>query len=399
MKSFETSLGGKSAGNLLRCLCLLWMAGLAMRIAILAVPPVIPAIHNDLRLSETEVGLLIGLPLMVFAVAAVPGSLLVSRLGPAFTVVVGLIIAGFAAAARGGATDVATLYAATLVMGFGTAVMQPAMPALVRELLPERLNLGTAASTNGMLVGTTLPPALTLPLVLPLLGQSWRVDLVVWATLLLVAALLILLLRPPSLGSAEPVSSGVRGWWPDWKNPLIWLLGIVFGCNNSIYFTANAFLPDYLAHLGESELVGPALTCVNGAQLVASFVLMPIADFVLGRRWPYLVVGPVAFLALCGIVLLDGYWIVFCAGVVGFAIAVVFVMMLAAPPVLARPGEVHRVAAGMFTISYSCGVAIPAVSGALWDLTGVAWSTFVPLGVCAVTMTVCGVRLSGLRPR
>jgi hypothetical protein len=41
--------GGPYAGRLLRLLCLLWLAGLAMRVTVLAVPPVIPLIHRDRR--------------------------------------------------------------------------------------------------------------------------------------------------------------------------------------------------------------------------------------------------------------------------------------------------------------------------------------------------------------
>ena len=52
-----------------------------MRETLLVVPPVIPLIHEDLRMSETQIGLLIGLPLALFAIAAVPGSLLVARGG------------------------------------------------------------------------------------------------------------------------------------------------------------------------------------------------------------------------------------------------------------------------------------------------------------------------------
>ena len=36
---------------------LLWLLGAALRITLLAVPPVIPVIQADLRLSGTEIGL------------------------------------------------------------------------------------------------------------------------------------------------------------------------------------------------------------------------------------------------------------------------------------------------------------------------------------------------------
>jgi hypothetical protein len=44
--------------------------------------------------------------------------------------------------------------------------------------------------------------------------------------------------------------------------------------------------------------------------------------------------------------------------------------MLAMPALLAPPGDVHRVAGAMFTISCSLAVITPVLSGLAWDLTG-----------------------------
>jgi CP family cyanate transporter-like MFS transporter len=71
----------QTRADLVRLLALLWLGGVASRMPILAIPPVIPLIHDDLHLSETAVGFLIGLPLGMFALAAVPGSLFVARPG------------------------------------------------------------------------------------------------------------------------------------------------------------------------------------------------------------------------------------------------------------------------------------------------------------------------------
>ena len=93
-----------------RHLCLLWLVGMSTRITILAVPPMIPSIRDDLRMSETEVGLLIGLPVLTWALAAIPGSLLIARLGATFTLAAGLALTGLAAAGRGAAPDIWTLF-------------------------------------------------------------------------------------------------------------------------------------------------------------------------------------------------------------------------------------------------------------------------------------------------
>jgi CP family cyanate transporter-like MFS transporter len=175
----------------------------------------------------------------------------------------------------------------------------------------------------------------------------------------------------------------------------VWLLGLTFGANNSMYFGANAFVPDYLVSHGRADLIGPALACLNGAQLVASLLLMPVATKL--QRWralPYLVFGPVSLVAVIGLVFSSGVGIVVWAFVIGFSTAITFAVMLALPPMLSRPGDVHRTAAGMFTISYSCAVIIPTLSGGLWDLTGVPWTVFIALGFCALAQTTLGVALS-----
>src|SRR5262249_1700451 len=101
----------------LTALLLLWLAGVALRLTILAVPPVIPLIHDELNLSATEIGILTGLPSMLFAIAAVPGSLLIARLGIRAALVVGLAVTAVGRALRGAPLDLTWLYALTIPLG------------------------------------------------------------------------------------------------------------------------------------------------------------------------------------------------------------------------------------------------------------------------------------------
>ena len=45
---------------------LLWLAGVGLRLTILAVPPVIALMQADLGLSGTQIGILSGLPVILF---------------------------------------------------------------------------------------------------------------------------------------------------------------------------------------------------------------------------------------------------------------------------------------------------------------------------------------------
>jgi CP family cyanate transporter-like MFS transporter len=373
-------------------LVLIWLAGMGMRLPILAVPPVLPNIRLELGMSETEVGALMGLPLALLAIAAIPGSLLIARLGITFTTVLGLIITAVASAARGATEGVISLYAATIVMGVGIAVMQPAVPPLLRSALPTRIGLGTAVFTNGNLLGATIAVALTIPVVLPLVGQSWRLALFVWSLPVALTAALFALMAP-RLGGSSGAPSVPGRWWPDWKSPTIWLLGLTFGSNNSIFFGVNAFLPDYLTHFGRADLITEALSAISVAQLAVTFGMILLAEHMYRRVWPFLVFGPAALIGLIGMIFSSGYGLVGFIALTGAATAVTFVMTLALPPVLSAPGDAHRTAAGMFTISYTCGVLVPIISGALWDLTGIPEMAFLPIGLCTVTLTLLGTAL------
>jgi len=375
-----------SRGYLLKCVALLWLAGVALRLTVLAVPPVIPQIHTDLHLSETQVGILTGLPQVLFACAAVAGSLLIARLGAARTLVIGLVLSALASALRGAVPAVPPLYAATIVMAFGVAIMQPALPPLTRQWLPDRVGFATAVYSNGLLIGEILPTALTILFVLPLIGESWRLDFLVWSIPAALIAFLVAAFAPRSPEPGE--SANARRWWPDWRDGLIWRLGLMLGSITSMYFGSNAFIPDYLRHIGQPDLIGPALTSLNLGQLPASLLLLAVAGQIERRTWPYTLCGVLCLASVLGLVFAPPVGIIAAAGLLGFAAGGTFVLMLALPPLISPPEDVHRVAAAMLTIAYACAVIVPILSGLAWDLTGYGALAFLPIGACAVLVLI-----------
>ena len=387
--------GSPPRARLLTALTLLWLAGCALRLTILAVPPVIPAIHDELALNATQIGILTGLPSMLFAFAAVPGALLIARLGVTAAMVVGLALNALGGALRGALPDVYWLYAMTIAMGGGVAIMQVTMPPAVRAWAPQRIAFSTALYTNGLIVGEILPVALMLPLVLPLTG-TWQWAFAFWSVPVAIIALLVLALAPRAAATgAAPAAR--RRWWPDWRSSLIWRLGIMLGTVNAMYFTTNAFLPDYLNNHGEGAWISAALTGLNLGQIPASALLLLFAKWLELRAWPYVVCGLICSAATAGIVFGSGVVVVAAATLIGVAAAGILILVLALPPLLAPADDVHRVTAAMFTISYSCAVIVPVISGLSWDLSGIAGSAFVPVALCGVLLAVLAPSINHVR--
>jgi CP family cyanate transporter-like MFS transporter len=372
---------------------LLWLAGNGLRLTILAVPPVIAMIRDDLHLSATEVGLLSSIPPAMFAIAALGGSLLVSHLGVRSAMVGGLALVAIGSALRGVSANFVALLATTIVMSSGVALMQPIMPTAVRQWLPTRIGLGTALYTNGLLVGEILAVLLTFPVVLPLVDGNWRWSLLAWSIPIAVIAVVVHVFAPRPAPSQVARAKAPHKWLPDWHAGLVWRLGALFCCINATYFNVNAFIPIYLASKGRPDLIASTLLALNLGQLPASVLLLGAAGRLERRAWAYIACGALSLAGVGGIVFMIGPYTMVWAALVGFAIAAALILGLTLPPLLCHPEDVARTSAGTFLLSYGGAVVLALISGALWDTTGIPALAFVPMALCALAMAAIAVRM------
>lgn len=364
---------------------LLWLLGIDLRLTILAVPPVLPLIHRDLDLDEQMVAALTGLPVLLFGIAAVLGSLLIARVGARRTLIVGALVVAAGSAFRGVGPSISILFIMTTVMGLGVAVMQPALPTLVNQWFVTRVPLATAVYANGLLVGETLAAGLTIPFVLPLARGSWEATFVIWSAPVLATALLVALFTPHT--KVETEAAHVP-WWPNWRDIRTWQIGLMQGGGSALYFGCNAFLPDYLHAIRRPELVAAGLATLNTSQLPASVFIMLFGNRLAGRRWPYLVMAPIGLAGLAGLLVPIAGTIIVSLSLIGFAAACMLILTLALPPLLAREEDVHRLAAGMLALSYTLTFLVPYLGGAVWDATRIAAAALLPGAVGALMVVL-----------
>lgn len=362
---------------------LLWLSGLYLRVPILVAPPLAPFIGQELGLSQAITGALTTLPILMLAIGSMPGSLSIARIGPRNTLFFAMLVMIIGSAGRSLAPDASMLLLASAIMGLGIAMMQPSLPALLpRWLEPKHLALGSAIYMNGMLMGEFIGAGITLPVLMPLLDNSWRGTFVAWSLpALFVAAALFL----PRRDFDKPVRK--PAWLPDWRNPLTLRIGLLLGMSGSMFFGLNAYMGNLLEQQEHFELLADALFWYNFAQVVASLIMLKMARYWVGRKGPIITAAVIAVCGTLGTVFLTGWWMIISATAMSVSAGTLLIMLVALPPMLVTPLETGRLSAGNFLVGYTVAFTVPMIGGLLADWSGDArHAVLVILAYCVLTL-------------
>jgi len=400
----RSALGGST---LLLVAVLVFAANLRGPLA--ALGPVVGEVATELALSPAAVGLLTGLPVLCFALAAPLASGLVARAGVGWAVTGALVVIVAGTVLRSAAGFTAAL-AGTLLIGVAITIGNIAVPVVVRRDFPLAIAGVTGAYTAAMNLGAMATTALTAPLASAL---GWRRGLAAWGLLALAALALWLVaavvrrkaraLPAPSLPSAPgspsavstastsvadsaPGSGSAPGAAPApaspdardgpappvLRRPFVWLLAGVFGMQSFGYYGMTAWLPELLADV---LLLDPAGAGGAAAPFQAAAVVSALAvPVALARRVPARVVFLVLvglWLALpLGVLWAPAGWLVWVTSA-GLAQGGLFTVVMAV--VLQRAvsvADARRTSAAVQTIGYLLAASGPSVLGALHGASG-----------------------------
>lgn len=385
-------------------LALAWLAALNGRAPQLSLGPLLPLVSRDLDLPSTVAGLVVGLPLVLMGLLALPGGWLVDRLGSGRALASALAAVGVGGAWRGFAASPAGFVVATLAMGAGIAVMQPALPAVARAALPHRPALATAVYFNGLVLGVFAGAALV-PLLLSLSGPAgWRGVFWAWGVYGVACATAWAALGSRSL-QGQPRSQGSDPP-PVWRSvreslaiPGFVATTLAFGAQSAVFYGFVGWFPTELVRSGwtVARASGPASLIAVGA-LVAGFGTPALVD-VLGRRPVFVGAGLVSTAAAAGVLVAPTAAAWLWAFLAGFGTTVAFGAALAIPAEVAPADRVGVVAGTLLTLGYVMSALGPLPMGALLDFTGTtkpAWAYMVLVGT---VLTAAGLRLPAAPPR
>src|SRR5690554_6122696 len=161
------------------------LVSFCLRPSITGVGPLIPAIREDLDLSNTLAGFLTTLPLLAFATFSLFSSAIGNRLGYVRAILVGLVVLliGLVIRVQSG---LFLLFFGTALTGIGIVICNVLLIPLIKNRLPHQIGLMTSSYTTGLSLFAAVGTGVSIPLAL---AFGWRGSLLFWALPVLLTVL------------------------------------------------------------------------------------------------------------------------------------------------------------------------------------------------------------------
>jgi NNP family nitrate/nitrite transporter-like MFS transporter len=237
-----------------------------------------PRFRELYALSATQVGLLVGTPVLLGATARLPLGLLADRYGGRVVFVALLLGLLVPVALIGMTTSYSALLAASLVLGVAGASFAVGVPFVARWFPPERQ--GIALGVYGMgNIGTAIANLAAPPLAE---RGGWPLAFWVWLPALAIAAMAVWLLgrEAPGRPAGQPTLAARRAVLR--RQPVAWMLALCYFVTFGAFVAIGGYLPTLLVTTyGLSVADAGARTAVF---IAVAMVARPLGGY-LADRW------------------------------------------------------------------------------------------------------------------
>ncbi|WP_051940135.1 CynX/NimT family MFS transporter [Phaeacidiphilus oryzae] len=376
-----------------------------MRAAMSAVSPLLGDVSGSYRLGSTAAGLLTTLPVLFLGLVAPLVPRAARRFGTERVVLGGLLLLAVGIAVRV-LPGSAALYAGSMVIGAGIAVLNVTMPGLVKRDFPDRAAAMTGLYSTVMIAGSTLAAALSVPME-RLFGGHWQGSLASWSLPALVAAGVWLpqvsrgrrgpgAPGPGTVGAvagaaaAGAAATGAGHRVPGlWRSRLAWQLAVYMGICSLLAYTLIAWYPTVLVSHGmDRGTAGLVFAFCNLVQIVGSFTVPLLAGRMRSQRPLVAAMIGCYAVGVAGLMAAPADWSWGFAVPLGLAMGGAFGLALAMIVLRAQNAVVAAEVSGMSQlVGYLIAAVGPVGVGALHQATG-GWA--IP---AAVLLAACGVGL------
>ena len=379
-------------------LTLLWLLYVCFGIVSRAIFPLVSPILNDLRITYSQMGFILGSWQLTYIMIALVAGSIIDRWGVRKSLFAGVLIIGLSSSLRFFANNFTILLVAVALFGVGGPMISIGGPKTISAWFSGPIR-GTAIGlyTSGNWIGGLLALALTNSLVMPLVGNNWKQAFVVYGMITFGVGLLWMLFARETESREKSQSMAIIDVFRNLGNlrdvRIVLAMGLLaFAISHGF----SSWLPKILEINGMS---GPQAGFAASITIAAGIPSILIIPSVVPARYRGQTMALLAILTAVNIILvmkISGISLYIGLAVLGFIsapfMALLLVILMDSPGVETR----HMGSAGgmFFCVAEIGGFAGPFFMGILVDLTGtfMAGALFLA-GLCiAIAAFTCFLR-------
>ena len=236
-------------------------------------------IMGDFHMNLSYFSFLLSLPILMMVILGLPVGILIAKLGPKRTALLGLGIAFVAQILRGFSTETLDFTVYTAFYGVGMAVVFPNLPKIAESSFPsEQQGLAAGVYMSGLPSGAILGLVAS-SFLLPYL--PWREIFWLYASLLILGAILWFIVANDL---QEGKVSMVEGFKKVSKNRFLWLVSVANLTLLITYFGATQYFPSQRQLTEFLGSLSPVLVATISLALIVGLLLLPPFSKKIGEK-------------------------------------------------------------------------------------------------------------------
>ncbi|WP_026568506.1 CynX/NimT family MFS transporter [Bacillus sp. UNC41MFS5] len=341
-----------------------------LRPAITSVGPLVGMIQKDVGLAHWSAGLLMSLPLIVFAIMSPIVPKLANRITNELALLAGLssLLIGILIRSIPMAFF---LFTGTLFIGVGIAIGNVLLPAIAKDKFPDQFGLMTSVYSTSMGLVASLASGVSVPLAVGM-NLGWKGALNVWGIPAVAAILVWIFLSKFNQGNQKEIRKVTPSSNHIWRSPLAWQIAIFMGFQSLLFYVTISWLPEILHSHGLSmETAGWLLSFSQIVGLPASFFIPMIAGRYRSQIWISFALSMCSVIGYGGLLLGSSYPILIVSiSFIGIALGGTFPLALSYIGLRSKSAGQAADLSGMAqSTGYILAAVGPLFMGFLYDYT------------------------------
>jgi len=234
-----------------------------LRPAITSIGPMLEIIRDDLSLTNTQVTLLTGIPIICMGIFATLSPILNRRFGLIRTMYAMLIVIGITTLLRGLISGFIILIITAFIIGVAIAIIGPLLSSMIKQYFPNHTASVIGLYSFGMGVGSATSAGITG--VFYQSTGSYLFALSIWSSLAFFGLFMWMLASKKNLAVQQKVTVDVVQKKPvsPWKSKKAWLFLLFFGFQSSLFFSVVTWLAPIALASGMSLIKAGSLLGVT----------------------------------------------------------------------------------------------------------------------------------------